>query len=72
MKKERTVIHLELGNNHYYYGSIAGLFSHHSIVEIGITYGSLRNFGLSENKPYISEKCIIRKGKLKSKENCRD
>ena len=52
-KKERTVIHLQMGDVHEYYGSI--------------TYGSLRNYGLSANKPYSNNKCIIRKGVLRQK-----
>ena len=71
MEKERTVIHLQIGDNHYYYGSVACLFEHHTSAEIGITYGALRNFGLSAEKPYKTHKCIIRKGVLLSKEGNR-
>ena len=56
-KKERTVIHLQMGDVHEYYGSIANI----------ITYGSLRNYGLSADKPYANNRCIIRKGVLRQK-----
>lgn len=66
-KKERTVIHLQMGDVHEYYGSIANIYEFHSSDELGITYGSLRNYGLSANKPYGNNKCIIRKGMLHQK-----
>ena len=34
---------------------------------LGISYGSLRNYGLCAEKPYINKKCVIRKGLLLSK-----
>ena len=66
-KKERTVIHLQLGDVHEYYGSIANIYEFHSAEELGITYGSLRNYGLSADKPYANNRCIIRKGVLRQK-----
>ena len=66
-KKEMTVIHLQIGDVHEYFGSVANVFEFHSAEELGITYGSLRNYGLSPNKPYINNKCIIRKGVLHQK-----
>lgn len=66
-KQERTVIHLQIGDNHHYFGSIANIFEHFDAEIIGISYGSLRNYGLSENKPYQNNKCIIRKGILLAK-----
>ena len=66
-KKERTVIHLQIGDVHEYYGCIANIYEFHSSDELGITYGSLRNYGLSANKPYGNNKCIIRKGVLHQK-----
>ncbi len=69
MKKERTVIHVYIKNSdsHYYFGSIANIFEHFSRNEVGIGYASLRNFGLSANKPYENARCVIRKGLLLSK-----
>lgn len=66
-KKERTVIHLQMGNIHEYFGSIANIYEYHTMEELGITYGSLRNYGLSQDKPYQNSKCVIRKGVLKQK-----
>lgn len=66
-KKERTVIHLQIGDVHEYYGSIANIYEFHSSEELGITYGSLRNYGLSPSKPYQNSKCTIRKGVLHQK-----
>ena len=68
MKKERTIIHLEINGNHHYYGSLKALTLEFQKEEIGIEYGSLRNFGLSQNKSYSNSKCIIRKSFLKTTE----
>ncbi len=66
-KKERTVVHLEIDNEHHYFGSIANLFEYFTSEQLGITYGSLRNFGLSKENPYTNSKCTIRKGLLLAK-----
>lgn len=70
---ERQVIHLQLGEEHYYFGSVAALYDHFSKEVIGIAYGSLRNYGLSPNKPYRNDKtgAIIRVGVLVAKEGNR-
>ncbi|NDV78756.1 hypothetical protein [Dysgonomonas sp. 511] len=66
-KQERTVIHVEIDGRHHYFGSIANIFEHFDADTIGISYGSLRNYGLSEEKQYLNKKCIIRKGILLAK-----
>lgn len=68
-KKERTVIHLYIkeSESHHYFGSLANIFEYFSPEELGITYGSLRNYGLSSENSYQNTKCIIRKGVLLSK-----
>ncbi|TFD96851.1 hypothetical protein E2605_08540 [Dysgonomonas capnocytophagoides] len=66
-KQERTVIHLEMDGKHHYFGSIANIFEYFDADIIGISYGSLRNYGLSEEKSYQNKKCIIRKGILLAK-----
>ena len=66
-KQERTVIHLEIDGKHYYFGSIANIFEYFNSNTIGISYGSLRNYGLSADKPYQNKRCIIRKGVLLAK-----
>lgn len=70
-KKQRTVIHLEINNKHEYFGSIANMFEYYNPLELGITYGSLRNFSLAIDNPYINSKCIIRKGILLAKNSNR-
>lgn len=68
-KKERTVIHVHLkqSDTHHYFGSIANIYEFYTVDDIGITYGSLRNYGLSSEKPYENTKCTIRKGLLLAK-----
>lgn len=73
MAQERQVIHLQKGEAHYYFGSVAAIYDHFSKEEIGIGYGSIRNYGLSPEKPYRNDKTgvIIRVGVLISKEGNR-
>lgn len=66
-KKERTVIHLQIGDSHEYYGCVANIYEFHTSEELGITYGSLRNYGLSHDKPFSNARCVIRKGALRQK-----
>ena len=63
-KQERTVIHLELGAEHHYFGSIKALCDHFGKEQIGITYKSLANIGITSDKPYRNKFCTIRKGTL--------
>lgn len=63
-KQERTVIHLEMAGQHYYFGSLAAIYTAFSKDDIGISYGSLRNYGLSADKPYKNKLVTIRKGHL--------
>lgn len=73
MAQERQIIHLQLGEEHYYFGSLAAMCEHFGKDKIGITYGSLRNYGLSPEKPYRNDKCgvVIREGVLISKQGNR-
>ncbi len=66
-KVERTVIHLGIGGEHHYFGSIANMYEYFTPQQLGISYGALRNYGLSNEKPYTNSKCTIRKGQLLSK-----
>ena len=72
-QQERQVIHLQRGEEHYYFGSVAAMYVHFNREEIGISYGSLRNYGLSPDKPYRNEKTgvVIRVGVLIAKEGNR-
>lgn len=66
-KAERTVIHVEIDGEHHYYGSIANIYEYYTPQQLGISYGALRNYGLSAEKPYSNNKCTIRKGVLLQK-----
>lgn len=72
-QQERQVIHLQRGDEHYYFGSVAAIYDHFTKEQLGISYGSLRNYGLSPDKPYRNEKTgsIIRVGVLIAKEGNR-
>ena len=72
-QQERQVIHLQKGEDHYYFGSVAAIYDHFTKDDIGISYGSIRNYGLSPTKPYINNKnaVIIRVGVLMAKEGNR-
>lgn len=72
-QQERQVIHLQRGEEHFYFGSVAAIYDHFTKEEVGISYGSIRNYGLSPDKPYRNEKTgvVIRVGVLIAKEGNR-
>ena len=61
---DRKVIHLHRDGEDYYFGSVSAIFSIFSKEDIGITYGSLRNYGLSPEHPYSNGKITIKEGVL--------
>lgn len=65
-KQSRNVIHLEIGSEHHYFGSIRALCDVFGKDKIGITYKSLTNVRISPDKPYHNKYCTIRKGVLKT------
>lgn len=67
MTQERLVIHLEKDEKHYYFGSLAAIYTQFQPEEIGVAYGTLRNYKLTPDRPYQNQKCIIRKGILVTK-----
>ncbi len=68
-KRVTRIIHLYWKDTdiHEYYGSIASIYSHNNTDDIGITYGSLRNYNLQPNNSYENNKVIIRRDVLKVK-----
>ena len=72
-QQERQVIHLQRGNEHYYFGSVSAIYDKFTKEQIGISYGALRNYGLSTDKPYKNAKTdvIIRQGVLVTKKGNR-
>lgn len=61
---ERKVIHLHKDGEDYYFGSVAAIYGVFTKEEIGISYGSLRNFKLSPKRPYQNELITIKEGEL--------
>ena len=61
-KQERTVVHVEYNGQHYYFGSLSAIYTKFSPKDLGIALGTLRNYGLKEEKPYQNSLCTIRKG----------
>lgn len=63
MEEGRKVIHLIKDGKDYYFGSLSALFSYFD-EDLGITYGSIRNYGLSPEKPYQNKIITIKEGVL--------
>ena len=61
-KQERVVVHLEVEGQHYYFGNLKALCDHWDKKALGVGYSYLRNYGISETKPFQNSKCIIRRG----------
>lgn len=60
----RQVIHLyltETGEN-YYFGSILAMFEHFNRKQLGVASQTLYNTWKDE--PYVTDKAVIRKGRL--------
>lgn len=65
-KQERKVVHLQIGNNHEYYGSIEQLFNKYTKEELGFSIYQVRN-NLKKMGIMESPSCIIRVGVLQTK-----
>lgn len=63
-KQERTVVHVEYGGEHFYFGSLSAVYTRFTSKELGVALGTLRNYTVRENNPYQNSRCIIRKGTL--------
>lgn len=61
-KQTRTIVHLEINGQHYYYGNLRALCDSWDREEIGVSYNYLKNYGIDYDNPFIGKKCIIRKG----------
>ena len=61
-KQERTIVHFEIDDKHYYYGNLKALSAHWQKDGIGVSYNYLRNYGITHDKPFFGKHCIIRKG----------
>lgn len=65
----RKILHVEFrepidGERHYYFGSKAAIFQRFSAEQVGITYYSLKNIGITKDEPYVNRNCTIRQGEL--------
>lgn len=66
MKKQRKVIHLEINGEHHYFGSLKALCDHFGPDQLGMSYPSVRNLGISPENPYTHPRhhYTIREGVL--------
>ena len=58
------VYHVQLGDEHFYFGSKKAIFETFGKDVLGITYNSFRNVKDLEHIPFRNKKCIIREGVL--------
>ena len=61
---DRKIIHLHINGQDYYFGSLAAIYSTFTKEETGISYGSLRNYGITPERPYTNDKVAIKEGIL--------
>lgn len=75
MEDYRSIIHLQIGDKHEYFGSPSSLYDKHTSDELGISKASLNNYfsKLSDEDAHIyqNNRCIIRKGMLYVKPSTR-
>lgn len=65
-KQERKVVHLQIGDQHEYFGSIEQLFNKYDKNTLGFSIFQVRN-NLKNLGEMKSEFCIIRVGILQTK-----
>lgn len=61
---DRKIIHLQKEGKDYYFGSVSAIFTVFTKDDIGISYGSLRNYAISPEKPYTNKFVTIKEGYL--------
>ena len=61
-KQERAIVHLEKDGKHYYYGNLKALTDHWDKEAIGVSDTYLKNLNITGDKPYLNDKCVIRRG----------
>lgn len=64
MDEGRKIIHLIKDGKDYYFGSLAALFATFDKDELGVTYGSIRNYHITPEKPYENKLIKIKEGVL--------
>ena len=62
----KKVVHLQIGDDHSYYGSIAQLFEDYTAEQLGISYFKTKN-NLKAKGVITTDRCIIRQGVLRTK-----
>ena len=65
-KQERKVVHLQIGEQHEYFGSIEQMFCKYGKEDLGFSIYQVRN-NLKNLGKMESEQCIIRLGVLQTK-----
>ena len=68
-----TIYHVCFGDdNHHYFGSITAIFDTVTPVELGVSKSRLWAYGITEQKPYRNNKCIIYRGVIHRKKTNRN
>lgn len=69
--KKRKIVHVQIGENHWYFGSVAAVFQQFGPAVLGTNYSSLvRNlWKMRKDKPsgtieYFTDECVIREGEI--------
>ena len=70
------VIHLEFkepieGESHFYFGSVAAIYDHLTVEQVGISSRALSNKYDLSKAPYENKRVVIRLGELKRKKGDR-
>lgn len=68
-----TIYHVCFGDdNHHYFGSIAAIYDTFNPVELGVSKSRLWAYGITEQRPYRNNKCIIYRGMIHRKKTNRN
>lgn len=66
-----TIYHVQIGEDHCYFGSIAAIFDTFTPEQIGVSKSRLWSFGVEPERPYRNKTCVVRKGFIKRKKGNR-
>ena len=66
-----TIIHLQIGDEHHYFGSISAIYESFTPDQIGVSLSRLWSYGIKPDKPYRNKICTIYRGEIRRKKGHR-
>lgn len=71
MSKGTTIYHVQIGEDHTYFGSISAIYEVFTPDQLNVSKTTLWNYGITISNPYQNKHIIVRKGVLVRKKGNR-